>query len=605
MEPIAQQTALSWPHARVIGSFGRSVAPAPLVEEPIRGRGPLVVAREVTQLGELALVADGVNVDAIDLATGTHTWRAPCPGTPVPRGERIACDRVAYDRTGKQLDEAPVPPAACSSPVADWEAVGCDANTVTIRHDHTVAVYARRPVKPLQAISFDAMWTVGGELAIATHDGLIRASMDLAKQRVLPLHVEALLAQLGTRQVVRTAERTVLVLDDDRVRAQLPAAEHVAIGTSRVWLDGRLYRLPEVAVVKRPAPAVALTLAAELRDLPVVTEPSGEIASGLDGEVRAVALAGTELYAASEAGLAAFDLVTRTWTWKLALPGVRALAASPGVIVALAGTDAVGIIDGKEVWRRAGTGQVSVSYDTVVVGSAVLAADGTPIGTVPGPAVALDGLVIGVEHDQLVARLSRGGLLPVWALRVRGEVAAIEATRDGALVTMTDHDAYLVDRLGAVTALPGFAEQVKVAGALVIATTRGGPIPPDPIVPPKLPPEVYHPTDLETAPAIATPWPPPPPMPASTQLTFYGLDAGLRARNDYAVDHAELGVHGGGAPVVFSTGGMVFEIDASTGTPLRRVEAPGEGRIIPFATVVDQKSVAGMIVGRPLRLSVF
>ncbi|MFT3696916.1 MAG: hypothetical protein QM831_27490 [Kofleriaceae bacterium] len=583
---------VAWPHARVIGSIGRSVAPARLVEQPIAG--VVVTPVQTSQTGELAVIHDGKTIQSIDLATATLRSTAACTAT--------TCPIAVPDRDAN---------GTCAA-VAKGKAIACDTNTVTEVHDQTIAVYARKPVKQLAAIDFLDHWWVGSELAIATREGLVRASPDLGKQRVLPLHVTKLLAQFDKRQVVVTADRTVLVLDDDRTRAQLPWSDNIAIGSSRVLIDGRLYALPAGQIVKRPAPPASITLAAELRDLPAVTPSGGEIPSGVDGDVCGVAIAGTELYVATDRGFAAFDLAAHAWTWRISHPvnPMTAIVASPSIVVGTMVDGVIGFRDGTMAWRRTiSAGQLTVSNDSVVFGTHVLSADdGHTIAEVPGPAIAIDGLVIGVEHDRLVARLTKGGMLPVWALAIRGEIETLAPTRDGVLVTMTDHDAYLIDRSGVATAIPGFADRATVAGNLIITAGKGGPIPPDPIVPPKLPPEVYHPTDLETAPAIATPWPDSvtsAPMPASTQLTFFDLAGGLRTRNDYAVADFQIGVRVGVTPVVGVVGRTVFEIDATTGTPLRRVEVPGDGRIIPFATVVDQKPTAGMIVGRPLRLLTF
>ena len=108
-------------------------------------------------------------------------------------------------------------------------------------------------------------------------------------------------------------------------------------------------------------------------------------------------------------------------------------------------------------------------------------------------------------------------------------------------------------------------------------------------------PEVYHPVDLAVAPAISTPWPAPPPMVASWQVTLYELTGSVRARNDYALQPPITpGVRGvARSPLVMAAGSLGREllvIEPERGDPVRHValpdDVPAHGAVT-FATSVD------------------
>ena len=206
-----------------------------------------------------------------------------------------------------------------------------------------------------------------------------------------------------------------------------------------------------------------------------------------------------------------------------------------------------------------------------------------------------------------MARLPHAWMVPVWSLAVDGVVASLERAGDGAIAMLEDGDAYRIDRSGHATAVAGLGLAWHGEPDVVLGSAPGGPIPPNPIVPPIQPPEIYKPTDFEVAAAIATPWPPSytgPAMPASWELSIYELTGGLRARNDYPLTGPITpALRTAGAPLVYRAGRDVLVIDPRTGDPLRRVTLPEEAPV--FSTIVDGKPLVGTILAAPLRAVVF
>ncbi len=197
-------------------------------------------------------------------------------------------------------------------------------------------------------------------------------------------------------------------------------------------------------------------------------------------------------------------------------------------------------------------------------------------------------------------------MLPAWSISIRGRVRALAAAGDGVLVALEDGDAYSHrcthredNRDRRVRA------RWHIAGDLVIGETIGGPVPPNPLPVPPLVPEIYKPVDLEAAPAIATPWPKPPPMTPSWQLAMFDLGGGVRARDDYAL---EPPVHvaprrGAGPVVVVDHAHHLLAVDPLRGDPLRRIELPDLATA--FSTIVDGRPVIGTILAAPLRVVTF
>ncbi|HEX7700749.1 MAG TPA: hypothetical protein VF403_08510, partial [Kofleriaceae bacterium] len=151
-------------------------------------------------------------------------------------------------------------------------------------------------------------------------------------------------------------------------------------------------------------------------------------------------------------------------------------------------------------------------------------------------------------------------------------------------------------------AVAGIGLVWRAVGDTLTGEAPGGPIP-GVIKRPVTTPELYKPTDLEAAPAIATPWPPPPPMAASWQLTVYDLGGGLRTRNDYAFTSPMPALRVGPAPFVYISGHDALVLDPVHGDPLRRVALPETG--VAFSTIVDGRAVVGTILAAPLRVVVF
>jgi hypothetical protein len=116
---------------------------------------------------------------------------------------------------------------------------------------------------------------------------------------------------------------------------------------------------------------------------------------------------------------------------------------------------------------------------------------------------------------------------------------------------------------------------------------------------------------MEEPPALPKPWPAPPAMPASWQVTFYELTGALRTRNDYAVESpitpAPRGP--GDSPLVVQYGPGLREllvVEPRRGDPLRRIHLPDDAAPgTAFATLVDGKPVVGTLLVNPLRAVLF
>ncbi|CAN5204612.1 hypothetical protein BH11MYX1_BH11MYX1_49010 [soil metagenome] len=476
------------------------------------------------------------------------------------------------------------------------------------------------------------IWPARGPLAdtieIATSTGVRRWDRALLVGESLELPpLGALLASHGTRRLVRATPRTAVLLDAEGIRAYLPISETTAVlGDTVVFTGSRLVQLPPRwqgpldLGVRGP-----LAVPAELRDLPAPVTAPPPIAAPFDlgTKLAGTAIVGATLYVATDAGVAELDAATLAWGWHVAEPGARALVADATTIAFATERDVV-ILDRAGATRR----RIAVRAVTLEVAGSLLIArttnatelydaatgvllgrlgsdDGAPVRAAP---LVHDGmeLVVAYEHHRIVARLPRVRMLPVWSVDVAGVVATLERSGDGVLVGLEDGDAYRLDgRSGAATPIPGLGLAWRATGDAITGEAPGGPIPPAVIVAPAAKPEVYVPTDLEAAPAIATPWPPPPPLPASWELTVYDQAGGVRTRNDYAFSGV-AGLRVGAAPFVYTAGQEALVIDSARGDPLRRVRFSGETAIgRAFSTIVDGRAIVGMILAGPLRLVVF
>jgi len=485
-------------------------------------------------------------------------------------------------------------------------------------------------------------------LEVSTATGVARWSRDFLASQPLELPPLAeLLATRGDRRLVRATPLTAVVLGRDGVRAYVPLGERdAALGDDAILAGSRLaaiprpWRRPLRVMPKRPPVAVP----AELRDLPQPVDLDVSRAVALDATTRDVvgialdAIEPAVLVAVQPTGVARFDLRSRAWSWYradgCATGGPIGIASARDVVVCatargVRATDRRGVAAWE--WTGGNVDSIAAAGEVVLVRDAdrlvVLdAVDGHVLGTIAsgdGAAVRAAPLdiagmtmVVTYEQGRVVARLPRVAMVPAWSIAIAGVVRDLAPSGDGVLVALEDGDAFRIDaRTADAVALPGLDLVWRAAGDLVTGEAVGGPAPPLHMQLPREPPEVYHPTDLQVAPAIATPWPPPPPLPPSWQYTLYELAGGLRARNDYALEPPITpgAVRGGGtSPLVVASGPnqrQLLVIEPEHGDPIRRVTLPPETDHAPpnvtFATIVDGHPVAGTILAGPLRVVVF
>lgn len=214
-------------------------------------------------------------------------------------------------------------------------------------------------------------------------------------------------------------------------------------------------------------------------------------------------------------------------------------------------------------------------------------------------------------REEECSRAFRARMVPMWSLTVDGVVRALSPSGDGVLVELEDGDAFRVDaRTGQPVALAGLGLAWHAFGDVLAAEALGAPIPPATMpIPPKVIPKPIPKYDVqENEPPIAVPWTVPPPGPPAWQLTLYDPAGGLRARNDYAlappIQAAPRGAPG--SPLVALYGPGLREalvIDSRRGDPVRRVQIADDGHA--FATVVDGKPTAGIVLANPLRIVLF
>ncbi|HUS28537.1 MAG TPA: PQQ-binding-like beta-propeller repeat protein [Kofleriaceae bacterium] len=203
------------------------------------------------------------------------------------------------------------------------------------------------------------------KLEVSTSTGVALRARDLrgpSESVGLPPLGE-LLSKRGDMRLVRATPSTAVVLDSKGVRAYLPLAQLGAVLGDNAIIAGswtgspgetvRRIAIPDGRYRKRlrlPRVGRGLGVTAELRDLPAAQDidASGAIAKNDAGKaaVAAVALdpSGAAVYATaldgepdenSSAGVARFDLGSRTWTW------YRADGCGSGAPIALAASNEV------------------------------------------------------------------------------------------------------------------------------------------------------------------------------------------------------------------------------------------------------------------------
>jgi outer membrane protein assembly factor BamB len=428
---------------------------------------------------------------------------------------------------------------------------------------------------------------------------------------------------------------------------------------------------PRELRVPMQRPPVAVT--AELRDLPALVEVGlgGVVVKPDTGkyEVSAIALDPVEpavyvstLEAAPDegtrVGLSRFDVAARAWTWYredgCGAGTPAAIAAARDIVVCAARGARATVVattrDGNPLWQWSGDNvdALQAAADVVLVhdaerlyvldarDGALLAAYASDDGG-PMRAAALDvagmTMVVVYQRGLVLARLPRVGMVPAWTLAVAGVVRALVPAGDGVLVDLEDGDAYRVDaRSGEAVALPGLDLAWGAHGDVVTGEAPGGPVPAEavPVVGAVVPAVVKRPVrrgppprprdPAVDPPRLPKPWPAPPPMAASWQLTVYELSGALRARNDYALDRAvtpdavrgspPLAARGpGDSPIVVPHGRgwrELLVIEPRTGDPVRRVQLPEDAASgTAFSTMVDGRPVVGAMLANPLRAVVF
>jgi hypothetical protein len=510
---------------------------------------------------------------------------------------------------------------------------------------------------------------------VSTNAGVAIYGRDLAgvpEATSLPV-VDELLAKRGEVRLVRVTKHSAALLDRRGVRAYVSIAGLGAVlGDKSIvaasWLGSpgeivHRFALPERyrRALRVPSQRPPLAIPAELRDLPATAEldVSRAIAKPDTGKhaVAAVALdpiEATWLYATTleraagdnaNAGLARFDLATKTWSWYRGEgcgSGTPIAVAASRLLVACAARGNKGATvytstrDGSPLWQWTGDNvdRVQAAGDVVLVHDAdrlhVLDArdghllatytsnDGGEMRAVPVDIAGMT-MVVVAQRGLLMARLPRVQMVPAWTLAVAGVVGALVPAGDGVLVTLEDGDAYRVDaRTGSTIAVPGLDLIWNASGDLMTGQAPGGPVPiakAAPVVGQRKLPAVQRrpappppPRDPAADPPILPkPWPAPPPMPASWQYTLYELTGALRTRNDYALDAPITpALRGpGDSPLVIQYGpGLrdLLVIEPRRGDPVRRVHLPDD--VAPgtaFATIVDGKPVVGTLLANPLR----
>jgi len=514
-------------------------------------------------------------------------------------------------------------------------------------------------------------------LEVSTGAGVMLHTRDLAGPSEpvgLPSLAE-LLSKRGDRRLVRATPATAVLLDRKGVRAYLPLAQLGAVLGDQAVVAGSWLGSPGETVRRIPIPGryrrvlrvppmgPAVAVPAELRDLPGVIELDATRAiAKLDTGKSAVAAVAFDpqqpaVYAtalehepddATSAGVARFELKTKTWSWYRSDgcgPGTPvALAVAQNLVACAARSSKGGSVhattrEGGPLWTWQGDNvdSIDAAGDVVLVRDAdrlhlLDGRDGTLLGDFTSddgaamPAALLDiagmTMLVTAERGRVMARLPRVQMAPAWTLAVAGVVHALSPAGDGVLVDLEDGDAYRIDALtGVAVSIPGLDLVWRTSGELITGEAPGGPVPPATLPAPPPPPKLPATGKKQVRPADADPmaepptlprtWPAPPPMPASWQYTLYEVTGAFRARNDYALDAPITPARArmAGAPLVVQSGpGLrdLLVIDPERGDPRRRIRLPEDAAPgTAFSTIIDGKPVVGTLLADPLRVVLF
>ena len=348
----------------------------------------------------------------------------------------------------------------------------------------------------------------------------------------------------------------------------------------------------------------------------------------------------------------AFDLATRAWRGSAptaAAPGTPvALAVAREVVVCAARGDARRDGARDEPRRRAALGLArrqrsttcSPAGDVVLVRDARSAASCSTRATATCSATSRattaramraavarrrrhDDARRDRERGRVVARLARVGMVPAWSLAVAGVVRAIApSARRRARRARGRRRATGSTRAPASRPrCPASAWRGGRPATSSPARPPGGPIPPSPMpacrrrprpAAEAAPPAGDRRRRTTVPPPMSTPWPPPPPIGDSWQLTRstsspagYARATTTRSRAPIAPARPRARRAARSSSRTAPACARCSCIDPRTGDPLRRV-APARRRAPDvFATIVDGKPVAGVVLAQPLRVVLF
>jgi hypothetical protein len=630
----------------------------------------------------------------LDAALGDEIARVKLPAPVLSDAIIASCgdagrELFAYGQDGRLVhvvEAAGGPTAAWSVPLPTIAAIdACEGESIVVTTSSTTGTSLVSLARSTGTItgSIDGVrgyWPArdgSARLEVSTGAGVMLHTRDLAGPAEpvgLPVLAE-LLSRRGERRLVRATPATAALLDRRGVRAYLPLAQLGAVLGDQAIIAGSWLGSPGETVRRIPIPAhyrrvlrvppigPAVAVPAELRDLPGVIEldAKGAIAKLDTGKtaVAAVALDPGEpaVFAtalehepddATSAGVARFDLKTKTWSWYRSDgcgPGTPVALAVARTLVACAARGGKGgsvhatTRDGGPLWTWHGDNvdSIDAAGDVVLVRDAdrvhlLDAKDGTELGAVTSddgaavPAAVLDiagmTMLVTAERGRVMARLPRVQMMPAWTVAVAGVVRALSPAGDGVLVDLEDGDAYRIDaRTGAAVAIPGLDLVWRTSAELITGEAPGGPVPPATLpvapAPAKVPatgkkqvrPAARDP--MEDPPILPKTWPAPSPLPASWQYTLYEATGAFRARNDYALDAPITPARArmAGAPLVVQSGPGLREllvIDPEHGDPQRRIRLPDDAAPgTAFSTIIDGKPVVGTLLANPLRVVLF
>jgi len=476
---------------------------------------------------------------------------------------------------------------------------------------------------PVRALG---VWPARGEggLELATEIGLERRRRDLSgPERLGDVRLGRRIAARGDRRLVADRAGGLALLD-----ARGAAALAGPRGVDRAVLGDRYliavaapggplrrWALPAGAAPVPPAAVAPDESAAAFHpDLPAPSPPSAPIALDRAGHHRVASVVvdpidpalvyAVALEAASGpdrgAGIAQLDLRSRAWRWyadDVCPPGEPLGLAVAADVIACAsaggGVRGVGRLDGAPRWRWTAAGapvdRVLAAGDlaAVVRGDEVAildAASGAELdrfaddaGGAARVALIADGpsaFVVAAERGGAVARWPRVGMLPRWALRVDGSIAALGEVGGQVAIALTTGELYRVARRGdTALAAADIALDWRLSGGdVAVALQQGGEL----------------------------------------RIAAFGTDGVARFRIALGGEPAPrlAGARGRDprAPLVVGDAAarQAILLDPVSGLPLRRVALPeGADPDLLFATAVDGRPVAGAILAQPLAIALF